>query len=186
LLHIDGMKTNRLAIALLLGGCGSGSIGGTDPNGFNTAKGSSVLVAGVTQVTLTSTGGGLEAPRPAGAACDPGLFAYTVDFAGQTLAASNCAVNGDWNDPASFVPFDGVINLDASQWASVEAAIAGVTVTDDSKCGADAPSRNLVVAKAAASITYGDDFYGCLKQYEHYASYDNLYALQATLEGIPH
>lgn len=31
------------------------------PQRFNTARGSSVLVAGVTQVTLTSTGGGLEA-----------------------------------------------------------------------------------------------------------------------------
>lgn len=180
------MKTSRLAIAFLLAGCSSGSIGGTDPNGFNTAKGSSVLVAGVTQVTLDSTGGGLEAPRPAGAACDPGLFAYGVDFGGQTLAVSNCMVNGDWSDPASFVPFDGVISLDATQWSSVEAAIAAVTVTDDSKCGADAPSRNLIVAKPAASITYGDDFYGCLKQYGQYVSYDDLYSLQATLEAIPH
>ena len=178
------MKTTGFAIAVLLAGCGSGSIGGgTDPNGFNTAKGSSVLVAGVTQVTLTSTGGGLEAPRPAGAACDPGLFVYAVDLAAQTLAASNCAVHGDWSDPASFVPFDGVINLDASQWSSVEAAIAAVTVTDDSKCGADAPSRHLVVAKAAASITYGDDFYGCLEQYDHYVSYDNLDVLEVALEA---
>jgi hypothetical protein len=180
------MKTSRLAIAFLLAGCSSGSLGGMDPNGFNTAKGSSVLVAGVTQVTLTSTSGGFGAPPPNGAACDPGLFVYTVDLGGQTLAASNCAVNGDWSDPASFVPFEGVITLDASQWSSVEAAIAGVTVTDDSKCGADAPSRNLVVAKPAASITYGDDFYGCLEQYDHYVSYDDLSALQAALEGIPH
>jgi len=179
------MKTSRLAIAFLMAGCSSGSIGGgTDPNGFNTAPGSSVLVAGVTQVTLTSTGGGLEAPRPAGAACDPGPFVYTIDFGAQTLAASDCTVNGDWSDPASFIPFDGVVSLDATQWANVEAALAAVTVTDDSKCGADAPSRYLAVAKSAASITYGDDFYGCLKQYDQYVSYDDLSALQATLEGI--
>jgi hypothetical protein len=179
------MKTSRFAIAFVLAGCGSGSIGsGTDPNGFNTAPGSSVLVAGVTQVTFASTGGGLEAPRPAGATCDPGLFVYTIDLGAQTLTASNCAVNGDWSDPASFVPFDGVIALDATQGSNVQGAIAAVTVTDGNSCGADAPSRNLVVAKPAASITYGDDFYGCLEQYEHYVSYDDLYALQATLEGI--
>jgi hypothetical protein len=163
------MKTRRFAIAFLLAGCSSGSIGGgTDPNGFNTAPGSSVLVAGVTQVTLTSTGGGLESPRPTGAACDPGPFVYAIDFGAQTLAASNCTVNGDWSDPASFIPFDGLVSLDATQWSNVRAAVAAVSVTDGNSCGADAPSRNLVVAKPAASITYGDD----------------LYALQATLEGL--
>jgi hypothetical protein len=178
------MKTSRLAIAFVLAGCGSGSIGsGTDPNGFNTARGSSVLVAGVTMVTFVSTGGGLETPLPTGAACDPGPFVYTVDFRAQTLAASNCTVS-DWSDPATFIPFYGVVSLDASQWSNVEAAIAAVTVTDDSKCGADAPSRYLGVAKSAAAITYGDDFYGCLKQYDHYVSYDDLYALQTTFEGL--
>ena len=181
------MKTRSLAIAFVLAGCGSGSLGGgTDPNGFNTARGSSVLVAGVTRVTLTSTGGGLEAPQPTGAACDPGPFVYTIDFAAQTVAIDNCTVNGDWSDPASFVPFSGVVSLDVNQWSNVQAAIAGVTVTDDSKCGADAPSRNLVVAKPAASIAYGDDFYGCLKEYDHYVSYDKLSTLQATIEALPH
>jgi hypothetical protein len=181
------MRTRRFAIVLLVAGCGSGSIGGgTDPNGFNTAKGSSVLVAGVTQVTLTSTGGGFVGGPPAGAACDPQKYVYTVNFADESLAAQTCSVNGDWSDPASFVVFDGVIPLDASQWSTVEAAIAAVTVTDNSKCGADAASRNLVVAKPAASITYGDDFYGCLKQYDHYVSSDDLYTLESALGGIPH
>jgi hypothetical protein len=178
------MKPRCLAIAFLLAGCNSGSVGGTDPNGFNTAKGSSVLVEGVTQVTLTSAGGGLGQVPPVGAACDPQKFVYMVNFADRSLAAQTCSVNGDWSDPASFVPFNGVIWLDASQWSTVQAAVAAVKVTDDSKCGADAPSRNLVVSKPAASITYGDDFYGCVHQYDHYVSYDDLYALQATLQPL--
>jgi hypothetical protein len=179
------MKIRRLAIAFVLAGCGSGAIGGgTNPDGFNTAPGGSVLVAGVTQVTLTSTGGGLEA-LPAGAGCDPGIYVYTVNFTDQSLAANNCTVNGDWTDPASFVPWSGVVPLDATQWASVQAAVAAVTVTDGTSCGADAPSRSLVVAKSSASITYGDDFYGCLGQYSQYVSYDDLYHLEATLSAIP-
>jgi hypothetical protein len=181
------MKTRTFALGLLLAGCSSGSIGGgKDPNGFSTAKGSSVLVVGITQVTLTSTGGGFGGVPPAGAACDPQRFVYTINFADESLAAQTCAVNGDWSDPASFVPFDGVSPLDASQWSTVENAIAAVTVTDDSKCGADAPSRDLVVAKPAASITYGDDFYGCLHLYDHYVSFDDLNTLEAELAGIPH
>ena len=73
---------------------------------------------------------------------------------------------------------------DATQWSNVQATVAAVTVTDGSSCGADAPYRNLVVAKPAASITYGDDFYGCLGQYEHYVSYDDLDRLQVRLEAI--
>jgi hypothetical protein len=178
-------RGSGLAIAFLLAGCGSGTIGsGTNQDGFNVAPGSSVLVDGITQVTFSSTGGGLES-LPSGAPCDPGIFVYTVDFTAQSLAVNACNVNGDWTNPASFMPQSGTTSLDATQWANVEAAIAAVSVTDGSSCGADAPYRNLVVAKSTASITYGDDFYGCQKQYAHYVSSDDLYSLSAALSAIP-
>jgi hypothetical protein len=175
-----------LAIALLLAGCGSGTIGsGTNQDGFNVAPGSSVLVDGITQVTFSSTGGGLES-LPSGAPCDPGIFVYAIDFTAHNLSTNACIVNnGDWTDPANFTPQSGVTALDATQWANVEAAIAAVTVTDGTDCGADAPSRNLAVAKSTASITYGDDFYGCEKLFAHYVSSDDLYHLSAALSAIP-
>ncbi|HEY6476055.1 MAG TPA: hypothetical protein VI456_05695 [Polyangia bacterium] len=135
-------------------------------------------------MTLTSTGGGLEAV-PAGAACDPAVYVYTVDFTAQSLAANTCTLNGDWSDPANYAASAVVVPLGPNQWASVQAAVAAVTVSDGNGCGADAPSRNLVVAKSSASITYGDDFYICLKQYSQYVSYDDLYQLETTLSAIP-
>ncbi len=180
------MKIRRLAIAFVLAGCSSGSIGGgTGPDGFNTTPGRSVLVEGLTQVSFESTGGGFGPSIPAGAPCDPGKFTYTIDFESQTLSSVTCNVTGgDWSDPANFVPSSLQITLSGAQWDTAQAALQNVTVTGNMNCGADAPSRDLSLAKPGASITYGDDFYACLKQYPHYVASDSLDVLQTTLAGI--
>jgi hypothetical protein len=170
-----------LAIVLLLGGCGTG--GSSD--GFNTLPGSSVLVAGVTSVKLTSLGGGLHAFPPAGAACDPAQWTYTVGFADQTLASTTCLVTGDASDPASYVPGGGPITLTPDQWSAVHDAVAAVTVSGKTNCGADADSRNLTVVKASDSFVYGDDFYACLGKYSAFVSFDRLNDLQQVLQSIP-
>jgi hypothetical protein len=186
LLMFRDMNLRGLVTIFVLAGCSSGSIGGgTGPGGFNVSPGSSVLVGGLTQVTLESTGGGFGPSIPAGAPCDPGKFTYTIDFEGQSLSAVTCSVtNGDWSDPANFVPSSQQITLSPAQWDSTEGALQNVTVTNNMSCGADAASRDLSLAKPTASITYGDDFYACLKQYPYYVAYDSLDVLETTLAGI--
>jgi hypothetical protein len=176
------MKLQGLVMAVLLAGCGSdGLVQG------NTTPGDSVLTANVTQVTYTSLGGGLgPGPRPpAGAACDPGQWSYVISFAAQTRASTTCTVNGSSDDPASFVPNAEEITLDDGQWQAVKAAIAAVTVSDRTVCGADLWRRHLVVDSPAGSVTYGDDFYACQPDYPYFVTTESLNNLSAVLAAIP-
>lgn len=151
----------------------------------NTDPGGSVLTANVTQVTYSSLGGGFRAGPPPGAACDPGQWSYVIAFAAQTLVSTTCSVTGPYDDPASFVPNAEQITLDDTQWQAVKAAIAAVTVSDKTTCGADAGQRQLEVDSTTGSVTYGDDFYACEPNYPYFVTTESLDNLWMVLSAIP-
>ena len=164
------MNLRRLAPVIFLAGCGSEA----PTNSFSTAPGSSVLVGDVTQATFTSSGGGLHSNPPPGAACDPAQWSYTVGFAAQTLSSITCTLTGDWTLAADYTPITLLISLDPSQWQMVRAALEAVTVSSQRTCGADADTRDLTVVRGEASLTYGDDFYGCDPSHSAFVSSDRL------------
>jgi hypothetical protein len=175
------MNLRWLVIAALLAGCDSeGMVQG------NPTAGDSVLTANVTQVTYTSLGGGLgPGPRPpAGAACDPGQWSHVISFAAQTRASTTCTINGASDDPASFVPNTEEITLDDGHWQAVKAAIAAVTVSDRTICGADLERRHLVVDSPNGSVSYGDDFYACQPDYPYFVTTASLNNLSTVLAAI--
>jgi hypothetical protein len=167
-------------LADALAGCGSEGLG----NG-KTNPGGSVLTAAVTQVTFSSLGGGFGPAAPTGAACDPGKWSYMIAFSAQTRASTTCTVNGSYDDPASFVPNAEQITFDDTQWQAVKAAIAAVTVSDKTSCGADLEQRELVVESTTGSVTYGDDFYACLQNYQSFVTTTSLDNLSTVLSAIP-
>jgi hypothetical protein len=178
---IGSMNRRWLLLPVLLAGCGSEGLvhGNTDPGG-------SVLTANVTQVTYSSLGGGFgPGPSPAGAACDPGKWSYVISFGVETRASTSCTVVGPYDDPASFVPNAEQITLDESQWQAVKAAIAAVTVSNKTGCGADLEQRQLVVDSTTGSETYGDDFYACEANYPYFVATASLDNLWAVLSAIP-
>ena len=165
------------------GGCGSGSLSGGG-GGFATATGSSVLTPAVRKVTLTSKGGGFYVPPPAGAACDAGLWSYTFSLDTQQLAFDGCRLVGDQSLPESYVPAMDQFPITDPQFQTLTAAIAAVTVSANRQCGADANYRELTVESANGSLTYGDDFYGCLTTYHDFVTFDGLNNLSSVLFAI--
>jgi hypothetical protein len=170
------------AFALLVaaGGCSDPGDDGTG-GAFATQPGKSVAVAGLTSATLTSHGGGLPRPQPAGAACDAHLWSYTLDLEGSSLSWSDCRVEGDWEDPASFTVDNGSRPLSASERGSVERALRGVRVSARTACGFDKDRWDLTVASGGGTITYGDDFYACIPNYERFVEYEGIERLYGEL-----
>jgi hypothetical protein len=161
-------------IAAAFAGC---STQGTDP-------GDSVLVSGADHVIWKSAGGGFSPTIPPGAACHY-QASYDVSLQSGTLAWSVCTVtNNNYNDPAAFVLAGGSRTLSAAESAQARAAIAAVKVSSGTSCGADLDARSLEVDSASGQIVYGDDFYACLKQYDHYVETGGLNSLGQVLEGM--
>jgi hypothetical protein len=169
-----------MAVVFVLAGCGSGST----ENGFSTTPGRSVLFAGVDLVTFTSLGGGLHPNPPPGAACDPYKWTYAVSFTDQTRSSMTCSTS-DFTDPTTYVPNNELVSLDGSAWSTVKSAIAAVTVSNKTTCGADADQRELTVATATGSLEYGDDFYACDTSYTSFVDSNSLDNLQTALSAIP-
>jgi hypothetical protein len=156
--------------------------GGTTTNGkgLATTKGASVLSSDVTQASLRNLGGGYVAPAPANAPCQLGVSTFTVAFAPPTLTFSRCQETGDFNVATSYVPQNGQRALNATELSMVRTALGAVSVSDRRVCGADKGQVELEVATSTQSLTYGDDFYGCVPNYTAFvdtASLDNLYAV---------
>jgi len=165
-----------VAFLVPLVGCGSG--------GFATAPGASVLAPTVTSVTLASLGGGYGPELPAGAPCDAGVFSYTIGFDTGHLTATLCRLRGPFDQPASYMPLNDDLMLSQPQIATLRGAVRGIVVSDRTTCGADAATRELRVEASGADLTYGDDFYACLKMYQHYVKFEGLDNLGAVLQTI--
>lgn len=165
-----------------LTGCGSSD---ASPDGFHTKAGSSIVFPSLTKVTFVSTGGGFRGVPPQGAPCDPAVWSYTISVTDQSLSSSTCSMLGTTDVPESYVPSAETVTLTASQWATVDAAITAVTVSDRTSCGADADDRHLTVESATGALTYGDDFYACQTTYPYFVTFESLNGLETALRAIP-
>ncbi len=161
----------RIGLMLALAGWGCGGTVGPSP-GFATAPDSSVLTPAVRKVTLTSKGGAIGGVvcSPAGVCLNP-FWSYTLSFDTKRLALDGHL----WQvDPIVAVPVMADVALSAPQFETLTAAARAVTVSARTECGADAPERELRVESADAALTYGDDFYACIMNYDHFVKYDGL------------
>jgi len=167
------------SMTLWLGACGSGTLGtGSNPH-------DSVLTPAVVSAVFQSQGGGFGSLPPADAACDPGKWSYVITLETQDVTWNGCTVNGALSDPASYVPASVDHPVDAAHWSAVHAALAAVTVSDRTSCGADKDRESLTMSTATDSVTYGDDFYACAKQYPRFVASDSLANLYQTLASLP-
>jgi hypothetical protein len=172
-----------VVIAFAGAGCGGGSSSGDD---FATTPGTSVLTSAVRTVILTSLGGGFHGGPPAGAACDPSQWSYLLSPEAKRLAFSGCRIQGDASLPESYVTALDNLPLDGPQLETLTAAVHAVTVSAGRQCGADADQRELRVESAGAALTYGDDFYGCLMDYDQFVAFDGLNNLTTVFAGFDH
>ncbi len=145
-----------------LGACSSGSL--APANG----PGGSVLTPAVVTASYQSAGGGYGPLPPSGAACDPGKWTYVITMATHDVSWTGCSVNGPATDPSSYVAGTVDHPLDSTNWAAVRSALANVTISNSTQCGADKDQESLTVQTNSDAITYGDDFYACQKQYASY------------------
>jgi len=149
-------------------GCGGGDRGDAP---FAVTPGESVLIGTVTEVSIENLGGGLGGP----------CFA-TFDFA---LATGILSWTGtDCGGQSGGYPA-GARALVPPALTDVQAAIAAVKVSDGKGCGADKEQLELTVYRGSSEqMTYGDDFYACVMNYQYFvetAPLDALVAMFMTL-----
>jgi hypothetical protein len=177
-IHVRG---RGVALVWVLGlvACGSGNPPATQETG------DAILAQPAVKVTFQSSGGGFHGVPPQGAACDPARWTYVIAMATHDVRWTGCTMNGPYDDPASFVPSTVDHPLDAAAWPAVESALANLHVSDETRCGADKDSWTLTVERSDGTVTYGDDFYACEKQYQNYVAEAGLDALYAVLSKLP-
>jgi len=188
-----GLQTDRymnrhsnLPAALLLAAASIGVVA-CNSQGTGTNPGDSVLVEGAQHVILKNSGGGFGAWPPPGAACGLGTGSYDWDVGAGSLSWSVCTVAGDnLNDPNAYGIVTNSRVLTADERIQATNDTRAVKVTSNHNCGADKPSVTLEVATQSDSIVYGDDFYACLKTYEHYVSSGALDQLGETFGSMAH
>jgi hypothetical protein len=168
-----------LALLVSVAGCGSGTAT-TAPG-----PGDSVLTPAVESVTLQSLSGGFHNYAPAGAACEPTRWTYAIALAAHHVTWTGCTVNGTSDDPASYVPTTTEHAVDSAHWPAVATAVADVTVSDGTGCGADKDQWVFAVQSPSDTVTYGEDFYACNTQYPRYVTTTSLESLYTTLNALP-
>ena len=174
------MRRVGIGMLMVVAGCGGGL--GSPPGDFATAPGSSVLTPAVRKVTLTSKGGGLGGGQcSAAGVCVGPVFSYTLSLDTKRLAFNGSVFEGD---PIMTVLVMDEVGLSASQFEMLTAVARAVTISARTECGADAPSRELRVESADAASTYGDDFYACLGDYDHFVTFESLNNLQTAFLTI--
>ena len=157
--------------------CGTATDG--TPNG-------SVLRPAVVSATFQSTAPGWGPPAPPpGAACNPGVWTYVITLAAHHVTWTGCTVNGSQTDPSSYTPSTVDHFPDSTHWDSVQAALAAVTLSDRTSCGADGNTESITMQTASDAVTYGDDFYACEHQHPSYVTRESLDNLYATLSALP-
>ena len=172
----------RIGLMLTLAGWGCGGTSVDPSPKFATAPDTSVLTPVVRKVTLTSKGGGIGGGpcSPAGV-CLTASWSYTLSLDAKRLAFDGYVLQGD---PIMPVLVADDVALSTPQFETLTATARAVTVSARTGCGADAPERELRVESADAALTYGDDFYACVMNYDHSVKYDSLDDLQTAFAAI--
>lgn len=162
-----------------LGACGSGALS-NDPG-----PPVSILNPAVETVTFASEGGGFHGLPPAEAPCDPAQWTYIITLATHHVLWMGCSVTGSESDPGSYAVATMDRALDGSAWSATHSALADVTVSTETRCGADKDRWSLSVQTASATTTYGDDFYACEQIYTRYVVSNTLDHFYTELSQLP-
>jgi hypothetical protein len=162
---------------------GAGLAGGCDGDDFATSPGQSVMVSGVSGVVFASVGGGSSPPMPT-APCERGAFAYVMTPASGDLWWDVCTALDDPGDAVEVTPVTGSRTLSGAERASMNIALAAVTVSERTECGRDKAQWELAVDSASFHVVYGDDFYACVDDYQHFVTSDSLDHLLAVLAPL--
>jgi len=172
------MRGGIWVLTALVGGCGGGGLSSE----FATSPDASVLTPAIKKVTLTSEGGGLGGgPCSASGVCLTGVWSYTLSLDTKRLAFTGSTLQGD---PPMPVAGMADVSLTDPELQTLIAATRAVTVSARRECGADAPTRELRVESATNALTYGDDFYACLMDHDHFVTFEGLNSLQTAFAGI--
>jgi hypothetical protein len=145
-----------VAAAVLLGalvGCSSSGDRGP-PVGV-------VWTPSATKLVAEDRGGGFASVHDAGVdECTYGRT-YTLAVADRTLAWHVCVPTA--TDPA-YKATDGARVLTTTELATVIQAVDQVTVSNETRCGADKGTVLLTITDATGDHPYLDDFYACEKK----------------------
>lgn len=181
---------------LALAACSSSSTSTPDPNvdggasndagttidsgSKNDAGDAGIPLDGVTKILAKSSGGGLLPPAPDGSPCTLGAQNFDYDVATKHLVYSRCVAGATSSDP--YVLDQGTRDLNATQSAELDAAMANLRVTTEESCGADKATLTVTVTRPSGSTEYVDSFYSCLKDGKNYV--DNIDDVFSAFNGF--
>ena len=175
-----GSRLVSRACALVLLTASGAACSSQDPA---TTPGDSVLVSGANHVVFDTSGVGFGPAVPAAASCHLER-SYDLAVATGNLTWSVCKVAGDPSDPASYAINAGTRTLTPLELTRATSAIRAITVSDRMNCGADLDARTLSVQTPSGKVVYGDDFYACNKQFEHYVIFEQLQSYYDVLRDL--
>ena len=175
-----GSRLASRVCALLLVTATSAACSSQDPA---TTPGDSVLVSGTSHVVFTTSGMGYGPAVPAAAACHLER-SYDLAVATGDLTWSVCKVAGDTNDPASYSVDAGTRTLTPLELTRATSAIRAIKISDRMNCGADLDARTLSVESSSGKVLYGDDFYACNHQFDHYVIFEQLQSYYDVLRDL--
>ena len=143
------------------GAAGSGGSGGTSGAGgtSGTDAGTTIWPANATRLHATSSGGGEIPSPPAGSDCTIGAAEYTLDVASRSLTWSECRYE-TWQDP--WLESTGIRSLTEAEFATVDAAMLGLSLYEGDMCGADKGMLVVEVTTPDGTFEYYDNFYACM------------------------
>jgi hypothetical protein len=179
------MNRQPVLRAFVLFALTSTSLAACSTQGTGTAPGDSVLVEGAQHVVWKKLDNGFGPPIPATAPCHLDA-SYDFDLGAGSLSWSVCTVTGDSSNPASYSTTTGSRLLTTAERTQATDDARAVKVSGRTSCGADKPTLNLEVDTSSSSALYGDDFYACDKQYQHYVISSALDQLGQTLSSMAH
>ena len=155
------------------GTAGMGGTGGTD-------TGNTIWPHDAVQLHATSSGGGEMPAPPPGSNCTLGAADYALDVTSRSLAWTECRSNATWEDP--WLETKGTVTLSDDEYATVDAAMLGLTLYAGNSCGADKPMLVVEVTNPNGTLAYYDSFYSCSADDRVYV--ENIDAVFAALRNV--
>jgi hypothetical protein len=131
-----------------------------------------------TDLVATDSGGGFAPPGPQGSTCALGEAHFTFRRAASVLSWQTC---DEAASPWSLT--GGQRTLSASEAATIDAAMRGLSYPTRDECGADKSVESITVTTPRGTREYLDAFYSC----EHAGTYvDGLDAVFSALRALAH
>ena len=138
-----------------------------------------VWAADATKMVAVDMGGGLVAPAPAGSTCVyTASGTYTFTTVDNKLAWHICRSTGA-QLPNQYA--DGERVLSSGEATRLVDALSAVTISNNTRCGADKDSLQLKVTTAAGEKVYVDDFDACLKMGAYVSNIDQVFDVSSNL-----